>query len=288
MEFQQGKRDEDHLAAIMFNAMALIHYEEMIERGLLPAELNDMPNYQSAIDPSRVKIRKMRKGAKEIKNPRYKKPASQGGKPAVADSIVYPGLVHLNGCLMAAVDLETTGTRPGYHEIIQIAVVPLDSDFKPLGRRAAVLHARQAEAPGAGIGRGEAQAQDSDGGTLAPRPGVGPSGRLALRLVQGPEAALQEVPRAAGPQLGLRVELLEGMAGRRANRPDLPQPRPRRDALRHRLNDKAAFAGEPAPFPRVGLGAMCAKLGIVNTNPHDALADCIAEAEVYHALLRMF
>jgi len=46
MKYQQGMRDEDHLAAIMFNAMALIHYEEMIERGLLPAELNDMPNYQ--------------------------------------------------------------------------------------------------------------------------------------------------------------------------------------------------------------------------------------------------
>ena len=36
MKYQQGKRDEDHLAAIMFNAMALIHYEEMIERGVLP------------------------------------------------------------------------------------------------------------------------------------------------------------------------------------------------------------------------------------------------------------
>jgi len=54
------------------------------------------------------------------------------------------------------------------------------------------------------------------------------------------------------------------------------------------LNDKAAFAGEPAPFPRVGLGAMCKRLGITNTNPHDALADCLAEAAVYHALLRMF
>jgi hypothetical protein len=45
MKYQQGMRDEDHLAAIMFNAMALIHYEEMIERGVLPPELNDMPNY---------------------------------------------------------------------------------------------------------------------------------------------------------------------------------------------------------------------------------------------------
>ena len=45
MRFQQGKRDEDHLAAIIFNAMAVIHYEEMIARGVLPATLNDMPVY---------------------------------------------------------------------------------------------------------------------------------------------------------------------------------------------------------------------------------------------------
>jgi hypothetical protein len=52
--------------------------------------------------------------------------------PAEAGVKVYPGLVHLNGHLLAAIDLETTGTRPGYHEIIQIACVPLDSDIKPL------------------------------------------------------------------------------------------------------------------------------------------------------------
>lgn len=49
MRYQQGMRDEDHLAAIMFNAMALIHYEEMIERGVLPKELDDLPRYGSAI-----------------------------------------------------------------------------------------------------------------------------------------------------------------------------------------------------------------------------------------------
>jgi len=45
MAYQQGKRDEDHLAAIIFNAMAIIHYEEMIKRGVLPEELDDMPRY---------------------------------------------------------------------------------------------------------------------------------------------------------------------------------------------------------------------------------------------------
>ena len=106
MKYQQGKRDEDHLAAIMFNAMALIHYEEMIERGLLPAELNDMPDYQPS-STDRVTIRKRARALAR------KNPATRSGGRAVADSIVYPGLVHLNGCLMAAVDLETTGTRPG-------------------------------------------------------------------------------------------------------------------------------------------------------------------------------
>jgi DNA polymerase III epsilon subunit-like protein len=44
----------------------------------------------------------------------------------------YGGLVHLNGNLLASVDLETTGKRAGYHEPIQIAVVPLNSDLRPL------------------------------------------------------------------------------------------------------------------------------------------------------------
>lgn len=44
-KFIEGHRDEDHLAAAMWNIAATIHIEEMIERGLLPKELNDLPNY---------------------------------------------------------------------------------------------------------------------------------------------------------------------------------------------------------------------------------------------------
>ena len=58
MKYQQGLRDEDHLAAIMFNAMALIHYEEMIERGVLPAELNDMPVYQVKVAARQKRFRR--------------------------------------------------------------------------------------------------------------------------------------------------------------------------------------------------------------------------------------
>ena len=40
-----GCRTEDHLAAVMFNAMAIMHYEEMVRRDVLPASLLDMPDY---------------------------------------------------------------------------------------------------------------------------------------------------------------------------------------------------------------------------------------------------
>ena len=40
-----GFREEDHLAAIIFNAMAIVHYEEMVKRGILPESLLDMPDY---------------------------------------------------------------------------------------------------------------------------------------------------------------------------------------------------------------------------------------------------
>lgn len=43
----------------------------------------------------------------------------------------FPGLVNLNGNLLCAVDVETTGTVPGFHDIIEIAVLPLDNAFKP-------------------------------------------------------------------------------------------------------------------------------------------------------------
>lgn len=38
-----GARDEDHLGCAMFNVMALIHTEELINEDKLPASLNDLP-----------------------------------------------------------------------------------------------------------------------------------------------------------------------------------------------------------------------------------------------------
>jgi hypothetical protein len=43
--YLEGMRDEDHLAAAVWNISCLIHMEEMLERGLVPKELNNLPDY---------------------------------------------------------------------------------------------------------------------------------------------------------------------------------------------------------------------------------------------------
>ena len=43
IQYQMGMTDEDHLGAIMFNAMGLVHTQEMIDCGQLPKELDDRP-----------------------------------------------------------------------------------------------------------------------------------------------------------------------------------------------------------------------------------------------------
>jgi hypothetical protein len=45
LKFLQGRNDEDHVAAILCNAMFIAHTQEIVKRGILPETLLDMPNY---------------------------------------------------------------------------------------------------------------------------------------------------------------------------------------------------------------------------------------------------
>ena len=49
IEYQLGCTDEDHLAAIMCNAMFVLHTDAMIQRGVLPPTLDDRPEYGEPI-----------------------------------------------------------------------------------------------------------------------------------------------------------------------------------------------------------------------------------------------
>ena len=48
--YLEGNRDEDHLSAARWNIGGIVHCEEMIRRGKLPASLNNLPGYVSPVE----------------------------------------------------------------------------------------------------------------------------------------------------------------------------------------------------------------------------------------------
>lgn len=43
--WMKGDKSEDHIAAIAWNAFAIMHYQEMMARKVIDSKFDDMPNY---------------------------------------------------------------------------------------------------------------------------------------------------------------------------------------------------------------------------------------------------
>ena len=200
-------------------------------------------------------------------------------------SKVYAGMTHLSGNLLVALDFETTGRRPGYHEIIQIAIVPLDHDLQSRSDAPVFYQNIRPEHPercekGAGLVHGI----DMDLLQLH-----APSQERVIDLLCEWFNNLDLPPNRVVIPLAhnwpfessflkgwLGIELMDQMFHSHA-----------RDSmsLAGSINDRAFFMGQKAPFTKLSLVALCKKLGIVYENAHDALADCQAAAKLYRRLL---
>ena len=199
---------------------------------------------------------------------------------------IHSGLVHLNGNLMAAMDYETTGLIPNWHEIIQVAILPLDADLRPsklirpfYHNIAPVYPERQQH------GAGDVHKLDLNW----LKENAPSQERVADLLVDWWEKLDLPMGRKI-VSLAHQYEF-EASFGRAWLGHDMFNDLfhwSARDGMRLAIsmNDRAAFAGETIPFDGVGLNPLCKKLGIVNENPHDALSDCYAEAGVYRSLLQ--
>jgi DNA polymerase III epsilon subunit-like protein len=201
--------------------------------------------------------------------------------------MIHNGFVHLNGNLLAAIDYETTGLQAGWHEIIQVGIVPLNSDLRPNPDLRPFYHNiapkfPERQAKGAG---------DVHGLNLNDLMLHAPSSeRVIDLLVDWWERLDLPVNRNICP-LAHNYEFEAGF-GRAWLGFDLFNQlfhSHARDGMREAIhqNDRASFAGEKVPYPYVGLNALCGQFGIVNENPHDALSDSYAEAEVYRAILHV-
>jgi DNA polymerase III epsilon subunit-like protein len=197
------------------------------------------------------------------------------------------GAVHWNHNLICAVDVETTGTDPQKHEIIQIALVPLAPDLTP---RKDVLPFYTEIAP------------------MHPE-WADPE---AMRVCKLDVDKLLETAMDQWRVADLFEEWFE-----RLNLPWRKQILPLahnfpfeagflrawlgslsyehfffgyRDTMTiaNMLNDIADMNNEPRPFPKVSLTYLCSQLMVENRNPHDALGDAVATAECYKKLVTRY
>jgi DNA polymerase III epsilon subunit-like protein len=197
-------------------------------------------------------------------------------------------LISADGNIIASVDLETTGLVAGFHEVVQVAVVPLNSNLEPDDERGAFYIDITPEHPE----RMDAKSMEINKLTLEHLQSHGVSRWKAADLLdeyfEGLKIPLGKrlVPLAhnfafesAHLQSWLGVETFEHIWAAWAARDTMTA-----GAF---INDCLAMRGSHPMFPKLSLTVMTNTLNILNVNPHDALADALAGAELYRQLILM-
>jgi DNA polymerase III epsilon subunit-like protein len=189
---------------------------------------------------------------------------------------------------MVAVDVETTGRLAGFHEIIQIAVVPLTSDLNPLDTIMPFYINMAPEFPE----RAEKESQEIHGLSLEYLASNGTDKWMAADLFDEWFQRLNLPFRRKLVPLAHNYSFERGFLTHWLGLESFDQlwyPLARDTMLfADSINDAAAYHGLEIPFPTVSLGAMCKKFAVPLDNAHDALADCLATAELYKRMLQAF
>jgi len=197
-------------------------------------------------------------------------------------------LINMDGHMLVAVDVETTGRVSGYHEMIQIAVVPLTSDIKPVPDINPFYMEIAPEYPE----RCESNAATVHGLDIADLMHSAPDAwKIADLFDEWFENLNLPFNRRLIPLAHNwafeRGFLVHWLGIESFNQFFHFHPR---DTMLFALsiNDAATYRGLKTPFPYVGLAAMCKRFGIDRGKAHDALCDALATAKLYKTMLDTF
>lgn len=196
--------------------------------------------------------------------------------------------VHLNGNMFCAVDTETTGLDPEANSIIEICVLPLNSDYT-VNKTVLPFCTQMQPIPGKRIDKEAMQINKID------------LTHLMLNCLDAYKVAdlfIEWFEKLQLPQNKRIVPIAQNWPFDRAfliswlgvKSYELVFDRHYRDtmALALSINDIADTRNERIPFPKVSLGVLSKRFGIENPDPHRALGDCVTTAAVYKQLLKFY
>lgn len=200
-------------------------------------------------------------------------------------------MIHWNGHQMCVIDTETTGLKPGWHDLIQIAIVALDSDIKP---RKDVMpfylelipeYPERADPKAMQINR-------LDFAIIGQRGHHPDKARDLLEEWIGklglPETKYGNSKKILplGQNYPFDMGFLKAWLGEETYNDWFHYEFRDTKVAASFLNDRCAMHAEKAPFPRTSLSALAKKLDIVHEKAHDALSDCLTTAGIYRQLTR--
>jgi DNA polymerase III epsilon subunit-like protein len=201
---------------------------------------------------------------------------------------VHSSPIHLNGDLFCAIDTETTGLDPYENSVIELCILPLKSDYT-INKSILPFNMLMKPIPGKKIEMDAMTVNKLDITKILTT--CLDAYKVADLLVEwfeklGLPTYKRIVPIAQNWPFdsGFLISWL----GRKTY--DLLFARHFRDTMSMAcsLNDMADMRGEKIPFPKVSLGALSKRFGIVNPDPHRALGDCVTTAAVYKQLLKFY
>lgn len=198
---------------------------------------------------------------------------------------------HWNGHQICAIDTETTGLDHKWHEMIQIAILPLDSNLEP---RKDVIpffievkpdYPERATPEALSVNRIDfakivSRGFDKEKAKDLLREWI-PKLKLPYTKWGTPKKIMP-----LGQNYPFDMGFIKAWLGHEMYEEFFDYHYRDTCVAASFLNDKAAMHAERVPYSKVGLAWLAKQHGIVIDRAHDALQDCVATAKVYRAMLQ--
>ncbi len=197
---------------------------------------------------------------------------------------------HWNGNQLCVIDTETTGLDPHWHEMIQIAIVALDSEIKPRQDVLPFYIEIVPEHPE----RADKKAMEVNRKTFTEIAQRGHDPEKAKDLLEewikklGLPSTKYGSPKRIiplGQNYAFDMGFIKQWLGVSLYSDLFDYHYVDTMITAHFLNDRAAVHAEKVPFSKTNLQWLAKTLGVQRERSHDALQDCLTTADVYRLML---